>query len=248
MTITKEKCFYSGRDNGNKIPQIDPNLFEPYNNDASKLYSLLIVKKYDLRFVFKLSCDLHNLNILITEIYNLDRTIRDCMNNGNFMLPKGTIPQDLYAMLKYRQESLIHMIKKIIDDLVTLSYLKYDIASNDIKIDNFISLLKIRNDKTTKVKSELNINNFEPFLTAINELHNACKHSFLMYETRNLYSPDQLTIVAFSPKDRKRDNIYYLNHTFAQIILGFNDFICDATGYKKNEYEHKYFEFIPNKF
>jgi len=249
MTV-KERCFYSGRDSNGIPPVLSEGLFEPYNTGITK-FSKLINKFYDptnyykvnpFRIITQQQTILHNLNLEIKEVYSIDNQIRMSIQNSYLNI----IPTDLLSLCKMRQEYIINNFKRIIDELIILFCIKHNLTNifrtDKIEVLSIGELLKKNSDLKNKIKIELLYDKFKFIFKTINDLHNAFKHDILMNEARSMISPNDLTIIAvYAPYGNlKFDNITIFNHSFSQIIIGFNDFICDISEYIKFTGTHTY--------
>jgi hypothetical protein len=256
MTI-KEKCFYSGRDSGGIPPVLDEGLFEPYTMSTTmflkvvhRFYSPSVYYKVNPgRIILQLQTILHNLNMEIKEVFNIDNQIRAYIQNS----PMHQIPMDLMALCKMRQEYIINSFKRIIDELVILFCIKHDLFN--ITVTDKIKVLSIgelnsKGAATIKnlIKTELSYDKFECLFMTINDLHNAFKHDILMNESRSMIGQNYMTVCAFyAPYGNLNfDNIIFFHHGFAQIIMGFNDFICDISEYKTFTDIHSYNQYNTN--
>jgi hypothetical protein len=249
--IVKQRTFYSGRDS-NGIPTVlSEELFEPYNMGKTKFLELSNkfyspVSYYNVnphRIITQLQTILHNLNLEIKEVFSIDYQIGMSIQNS----PIHAIPMDLMSLCKMRQEYIINNFKRIIDELIILFCIKHDLSNisitDKIKVLSIGDLIKNKNsDLKNKIKIELLYNKFECIFKAINDLHNAFKHDILMNEARGMMGLNVLTTTGvYAPYGNiKFDNITILNHSFSQIIIGFNDFICDISEYIKFTGNHTY--------
>jgi hypothetical protein len=253
--IIKEKCFYSGRNSGDIPPVLSEGLFEPYNMStteflkfSNKFYSPSNYYKVNPhRIISQLQTILHNLNLEIKEIFNIDNQIRIYIQNSRL----HEIPMDLMSLCKMRQESIINNFKRIIDEIIILFCIKHDISN--ISITDKIKVLSIgeliskkHSELKNKIKIELSYDKFECILNTINDLHNAFKHDILMNEARSMIGSNNLTITAFyAPYGNLTfDNIIFLHHSFSQVIIGFNDFLCDISEYIKFSGIHIYNQYV----
>jgi len=249
--IVKERCFYSGRNSNGISPVLSEGLFEPYTMSATaflkfshKFYSPPIYYKVNpQRIILQLQTILHNLNSEIKEIFHIDNQIRMDIQNSQ----RHEIPVDLMSLCKMRQEYIINNFKRIIDELIILFCIKHDLSNisitDKIKVLSIGELINKKNSELkNNIKTELSYDKFECIFKTINDLHNAFKHDILMNEARGMIGSDILTITAFyAPYGNiKFDNITFLNHSFSQIIIGFNDFICDISEYIKFTGTHTY--------
>jgi len=249
--LVKKRCFYSGRDS-NSIPTVlSEGLFEPYTMStteflkfSSKFYSPVNYYKVNPhRIIIQLQTILHNINLEINDIFFIDNKIRMSIQNSQI----GEIPGGLMSLCKMRQEYIINNFKRIIDELVILFCIKHDLSY--ISVTDKIEILSIgeliskkKSDLKDKIKAELSYDKFECIFSAINDLHNAFKHDILMNEARYMIGSNFLTITAvYAPYGNiNSDKIVILDHSFSQIIIGFNDFICDITEYLKFTGTHSY--------
>jgi hypothetical protein len=255
--LLKEKCFYSGRDSGGILPVLDEGIFEPYTMSttiflkiAQNIYSTPIFYKINPdRILLQLQTILHNLNLEIKEVFNIDNQIRTHIQNS----PLHNIPIDLMSLCKMRQEYIINNFKRIIDELTMLFCIKHDLhnfsRTSKIKILSIGGLIS-KGDSALKdkIKTELSYDKFECIFKTINDLHNAFKHDILMNEARSMIGPYNLTVTAFYAPygNLEIDNIIFLNHSFAQIIMGFDDFICNISGYNIFSGIHSYNQYKNN--
>jgi len=249
--IVKKRCFYSGRNSNGILPVLSEGLFEPYNMLTTKFIKLSnnfyspesYYKVNPYRIITQLQTILHNLNLEIKGVFSIDNQIRMSIQNS----PICAIPMDLMSLCKMRQEYIINNFKRIIDELIILFCIKHDLSNisitDKIKVLSIGDLIKNKNsDLKNKIKIELLYDKFECIFKAINDLHNAFKHDILMNEARAMIGPDVLTITGvYAPYGNiEFDNIIVLDHSFSQIIIGFNDFICDISEYIKFTGTHIY--------
>ena len=100
--------------------------------------------------------------------------------------------------------------------------------------------IKAYNELREQIKVSINYKNFEPFLTVINDLHNAYKHDINNIQSRNIIGAYELTAHALYSPRGNLNNVTYINCSFAQVIAGFNEFLLDITDIKKFSGKHTY--------
>ncbi len=140
--------------------------------------------------------------------------------------------QNIYEV-NIEKENIIHSMKRIIDDLIMVLCIYHDY--NNILKDNKIKVASIGELKSAKggeqlihqIKSELNYSKFESIFNTINDLHNAYKHSCLLNESRMLFTHEGIALSAYYAKYNKIDKVYFLNHNFMHVIIGFSDFLLE---------------------
>ncbi|AGK95644.1 hypothetical protein [Clostridium pasteurianum] len=135
---------------------------------------------------------------------------------------------------KYKNniEFVVYLIRKSIDELITLTYclLYYEemLSTKKLKITSIGDLLDSRNDKITKlIKDYINYDTHSEFLEIINSIHNSMKHDIFSSETVTIFGESYPTIITLQANWGNLNKIKYHNHSYGQIILGFSNFLLD---------------------
>lgn len=237
-----EQTFYSGRDSNGQLCFIDPSLIMvnnyPAPNAGCSFCKLMIPKlpsepeiiNYQ-KWLINILSTLIILNFHIDTVYKIDQTIRT----------NGFIPFDY----KYELKNIIHTMKWIIDQFIMINSIKFDVLPKNISITSIGNLLSDSYKNKTLLNSVRNAMSYEKFqyiMSAINDLHNAYKHDFITNEADALFGQNGPTLCAYYLKhgDFEHNPIKFLNHSFSQIVMGFNDWLCDVTGYLNFTSTHSY--------
>ncbi len=222
-TITIErKSFDSGFKGNYKGFHIDKRLIlQPSLTSAI----VLKINKYQTKFNL-----LNNLIVgqeIFERIEYLNTLIEQCFQE-DYLIKQTNIISNLF-IINYNKEQIIHIMKRIIDDIITILSIYFDFkeieTKNKIKITSIGQLAEI--GAKNNIKKELNYEKYENIFTTINDLHNAYKHSFLINESHLEFSPNCVTLSAYYAKNNKIDEIYYLNHNLMHIVIGFSDFLVE---------------------
>lgn len=171
-----------------------------------------------------------NINIMGFELFDsivyLNEQIENIyMNHGQ------TETIENLCKINIEKENLIHLIKRIIDDLIMLSCIHYDSNKTfeEMKISiGSIGALKGNNSDLGKlIKKDLIYSKYEYLFEIINELHNAYKHSWFMKDAHQEISRECVSLTAYYAKRNKFDKIDYHNHNLMHIIISFSDFLLE---------------------
>lgn len=135
---------------------------------------------------------------------------------------------------KYSTEVALINMKRVIDDLVMMSYcLKYERMVQEsvaLEVDGWGSLFsKGIPTKTGGALIEEFFREADSFPSVLSEIVNSFKHSYLLPEAARLYGVDFPTVVGiYSHRNNYRKVIHYHSHSLGQIVIGFNHF-CSST-------------------
>lgn len=140
--------------------------------------------------------------------------------------------------------NIIHVIKRIIDDLITTIYIHNNyneiLSSKKIKILSIGQLYinekddALSKEKKQQIQTELNYDKYKDFLDTINDLHNAYKHSYLENFSRSEIPAEGEAFFVDYVKNGNLENIYYLCHKMIHIIIAFSDFLLEFCGIEKS--------------
>lgn len=220
--IIVEQNFDSGFRGEYKGYHIDTRLI-----DKPQLFSPIYIKMLNFQSVSSFI----NVFILAFQFYDSIRYLNNKIEYIYRTKPTDVI-QNIYEV-NIEKENIIHSMKRIIDDLIMVLCIYYDY--NNILKDNKIKVASIGELKSAKgveqlipqIKSELNYSKFESVFNMINDLHNAYKHSCLLNESRMLFTHEGIALSAYYAKYNKIDKVYFLNHNFMRVIIGFSDFLLE---------------------
>lgn len=237
--------FDSGFRGDYKGYHIDGRLIQPI-----KLTSPIFLKMLK----YKDFCDFINIMILAVVMFDsivcLNQLITNSYQDHYKIMTTGGDIENLFY-LNNQKEQIIHIMKRIADDLIMTLCAYYD--SVNIKKNSEICITSIGELKSKKkysdnkkidkklindIKKELNYNKYKIILNVINDLHNAYKHSCLINESRSELCPAGVSLSAYYAKYNKLDNIYYLNHNLMQVVIGFSDFLLEFFGVENSTREH----------
>ena len=155
------------------------------------------------------------LNKLINIVY---------MRHAN----KGIISN--LCKINIEKENIIHIMKRIIDDIVIFLCIENDIEyfkkHYKIRVNSFGDMNK-HTEISEKIKEELNYDKYCHILNAINCLHNAYKHSCLLNQSRQEYTPDGVALFAYYVPYGNLKDIIYCRHNLMHIVIGFSDFLLE---------------------
>lgn len=222
-TITIErKSFDSGYKGNYKGLHIDKRLILPPSPTSA---IVLKICKYQTKFNL-----LNNITVgqeIFERIEYLNTLIEQCFQEDYLIKQTKRIPN--LFIINYNKEQIIHIMKHIIDDIITILSIYFDFkeieTKNKIKITSIGQLAET--GAKNNIKKELNYKKYENIFTVINDLHNSYKHSFLINESHREFSPTCVTLSAYYAKNNKIDEIYYLNHNLMHIVIGFSDFLVE---------------------
>ncbi len=183
------------------------------------------------------------IEVLNKRIINVQNRFNDIQYRLKTYVPLNPVSPQEFIDFNIELEQIIHIIKRIVDELIIMFCITHDI--NNINITNKIQIRSIGdlnkdNQLTENIKISINYKNFEPFLSAINELHNAYKHDIQNIQSRTIVGINELTAHALYSPYGNLNNLIYINCSFAQIIAGFNEFLLDITDIEKFSGKHIY--------
>lgn len=218
--------FDSGFREDYKGYHIDPILLSD-----TKLTSPICIKlqKYNTP-----SCkNLMNISTLALEMHDtilyLNSKIEKIYQRMNKIRCTGFI--DDLCELNYEKEIVIHIIKRYIDDLIMILYLYYANESVEknkkIEISSIGHIMNKASITCEKIKKELNYDKHKIFLTVINDLHNAYKHSCLKHLSDTTLPAEGEAYFLLYAKNNNLNDVYYLWHNMMHIVIGFSDFLLD---------------------
>lgn len=124
-------------------------------------------------------------------------------------------------------EACLLSMRRVVDDLVMSIYCRVNQdqiqRTRKLEVDGCGSLFK--NGEPTKFGAYVLSNHIDPnreFLDILIELSNCYKHSYLLSESR-AWGMDFPTVLAiYAPRNDYAKPITYHNHSFGQIVIGFN--------------------------
>ena len=232
--ILKEINFDSGFRGNYKGYHIDPRLVKEVQL-LSPIYCKLLTYQ---------SSKIISTPIMALEMYDsiiyLNRQIeRIYKNNYDLMHINGGIIGNIRE-LSYEKEIVIHLMKRIIDDIIMVLCIFYDKEnfSNNKKIEisslgcllTYLNKKNFNSDLYSCLKKDFYIDKYSAFFETLNSLHNAFKHSCLMTEAHTLYSPDCVSVKAYYAKYNDVSCIEFHNHNLMHLIIGFSDFMLEFFG------------------
>lgn len=129
-------------------------------------------------------------------------------------------------------EFVVYLIKKSIDELITLTFclLNYDdlLLNKVLRITSIGELLSARDDDMTRcIKEYINFDKHSDFLRIINSVHNSMKHDIFSSEAASVIGASFPTIITLQADRGNLNKLKYHNHSYGQIIIGFSNFLKD---------------------
>lgn len=147
---------------------------------------------------------------------------------------KSELIKHLYE-LKLESESIIYLMRRVLDSLVQLTYLltSFDefLKTKIIKFNEIGKFTRLENSNLDIEKIIIGDKNCyksdnTDFLYIINSLFNSYKHSLMHDESYKLLCKDFPTFVSLQvKKNNHNDNIIYHNHNAYHIMMGYQDTI-----------------------
>ena len=144
------------------------------------------------------------------------------------------------------KENIIHIMKRMTDDIITLLYVYYDssnIAENGkIKISSIGDLYRnkgVDEKVINSIKDDLNYEKYKHIINTINDLHNSYKHSCLIQHSQWVHAVEGEAFYAYYAKNNNLNDIKYLCHNAQHIIIGYSDFLLEFFNVEKTDREHK---------
>lgn len=122
-------------------------------------------------------------------------------------------------------EEAIYFLRRLADDLISISFLLYQFRLNGqypskMEIDSIGSLLEKKKHLEFKEK----LSNAEPFLTSLNDISNAYKHSFINSDQSTLGKEEPcVPALALKRNDLQQNPVFHLV-TLSQVVSEFNKF------------------------
>lgn len=163
-----------------------------------------------------------------------------CLSNKGYQLidspSEGTLalePTCLYE-LKSELESIVFMMRRILDSLVQLTDLLVNFSSFEqrkkLHFESVGTILNPKKSNETVVKIILGVEEYEEdstnFLSTSNQLFNGFKHTLMHDETTAIIGAAVPTILGVSVQySNHKKKIYYHNHNAYHIMMGFQDTI-----------------------
>ena len=173
----REVNYYSGRDTSGVpiLPKLDYWKFPFFPNIPRMMNSAL----FGIRFINRIEI----INNYIDNVYKKHQI---------FFVNQQPIAQIELLTYKTEIEIIIYLIKKSLDDLITMHYVKLYI--DEIKVTHRIQIQSIGDlfseRKISKIpqvidstKKSIKFDKYEDFLKKINDLHNSLKHDLFLSET-----------------------------------------------------------------
>lgn len=180
-----------------------------------------------------LNPQLFHLN-LISRINSINLRINSIITQFNSIKTpgKGTI-LELFFLYRSEIEMVIHLIKKSLDDIITINYVMLDlneiVEKHIIKINSIGKLFKYENDeKCISLRDIINYEKHSPFLHQINDIHNSVKHDIFLSEVSNIVGDHWPVIAILKPKGNNFDTMEYQIHDLATIINDFSVFLKEV--------------------
>ena len=188
---------------------------------------------------------------LFATIEYLNKLIEENYQIHNKLMTNSDVTINIFA-INTKKEQIVHIMKRVIDDLIMVLCLYYDSNNvrqyNEICISSLGELLtnkkywigeKISTQLKLDIKTELNYCKYELILKAINDLHNAYKHSCLINQSHQEFCPTGIALSAYYAKNGKINEILYLNHNLMHIVVGFSDFLIEFFGIESSNRKHE---------
>lgn len=196
------------------------------------------------------------IEVLNSRIINIQNRFNDIQYRLKNFIPLNSVSTQEYMDFNIELEQIIHIIKRVIDELITMFCITHDlrdtIKTNKIKFYSIGDMKRpfkdeekpreIYKELRKQIRRSINYKNFEPFLTAVNDLHNAYKHGINNVQSRNIVGAYELTAHALHAPYENLNKTAYINCSFTQIIAGFNEFLIDITDIEKFSGKHIYKE------
>lgn len=142
------------------------------------------------------------------------------------------LPSTLFE-LKLESESMIFLMKRVLDSLVQLTYLLTSfpefLETKQIQFNEIGKFVTIENPKLEIQKIIVGNNCYydsDPtnFLCVINDLFNSYKHSLMHDESYTILGQDIPTLVSYQAKRNNHSKeIIYHNHNSYHIMMGYQD-------------------------
>lgn len=251
--------FYTGH-NANIPINIDDRFICNSLVATSPIMSKLINKLFKNEDYYKVNPQLcllgiaSTIEVLNNRIINIQNRFNDIQYKLKTFVTFNSVSTQEYIDFNIELEQIIHTIKRIIDELIIMFCITHDLK--DIINTNVIKFYSIGDMKRPfkkdekpcetyeklreQIKISINYKNFEPFLTVINDLHNAYKHDINNIQSRNIIGAYELTVHALYSPRGNLNKLTYINCSFAQVIAGFNEFLLDITDVEKFSGKHIY--------
>ena len=200
-------------------------------NDSSKIsQNLYMLSLYNsLKYIDK---EINRLYSIVKNYYEFVKL------NG------GKADTELHTEIFHLKMYIINMIKRFIDDLISISYMALVPSETEVYFKEIGMIIANKDSNYNDIRQKTNYDTFEFFFKAINDYTNSFKHSILNYETSILKPTcENGYINATSLKlNEKTNKVVYLSSYFKQIVQGFNDFLEVSWGLKKsNDVKHRYY-------
>lgn len=229
------------------------------NYDAGRLQNTY--KREDMSFITSSFPNYPSMPMLC----NAELIVRAICERNNFIHDKfeliislhqkvayGSTVSDLYKY-KLEIESMVFMIRKILDSLVQLTYLLTSFDEFlDTKILKYNEIGKFTNLKFPEDDAQKIIIGFgnhyssddTGFLYAINGLFNSYKHSLMHDETYSLLCTEVPTFVSYQAKyNNHNSDIIYHNYNAYHIMMGYQDTVKRLLD-NKNKYYKKHLNIV----
>ena len=243
-----ERCFYTGRDSDGPIYLVADPSSQSYQLDLMKYGSKLPI--FSLPRIGASPNALHlgqRIDFINACITQLEAYWWQTKTGGSIpMFGQGASHYHFFT------ESLVGAVRRLLDDLTTVIFLKlfqkYEPWKRNLAIDGFSALLGKTPHKRVKeffrtsekgVDTDLLCEQFvrtilggnSVFLTTIQGLSNSYKHSVTANAVRSLHGLDHPTIltvgVADIPPRCNLGRLVFHNHSLRQLVLGLADYLDD---------------------
>ena len=207
-----------------------PNIISPICIKMNNYHSVPIINP------LVLGLEIYDAIIYLNEKIELSYQIhKECL--------KTKLISNLYYV-NIEKENIIHIIKRIIDDLIILLCIHYNyeetLTTQQVKIASIGDLKNIHNSELLKkIQTELNYDKYKIIFNVINDLHNSYKHSCLLQQSRSLVGADCVALQTYYSKKGNFENIKYLNHNLMHIIIAISDFLLEFFCNIKNNRNYK---------
>jgi hypothetical protein len=171
----------------------------------------------------------------INSIINRINSITDF---HKFICSQQVVNMSLWIEYKTEIESIIHLMTKTIDDIITINYVqlyrKEVIEEHKLVIDGIGDLRKKLNgeliSRQQAVKNAINYQKYEDFLLQIQEINNSFKHDIIQSEIAHEFNFSRPTIFALAADRRSLNEITFHEFDLGQLSADFDEFINNMLG------------------
>ena len=208
-----------------------PNILSPVFLKYANFNKLNTKFINPIRLGLEMQYSIIYLNKLIESVYIRHSKLHDIIDN--------------ITELNIEKENIIHVMKRIIDDIIMILCIKNDneyyLKHNKIRILSIGDLNKYP-ELANKIKKDLKYEHFYIILNVINNLHNSYKHSCMLNQSRQELAKDGVALFSYWVPYGDLNNIFYLRHNLMHIIIGFSDFLLAFFDVELHNREYKLLE------